>query len=1021
MSGATLIDRKSLRFLCMPTSRPSAHPPEDRVRTDNNQGPVRPVSRQKRARQLGSRVQLLGAMLLLVTLPLLIASVVLPRRVQATLARLSETALTQGADDLAAFVQKTMALHLERVESIAAQEPLREALLRHNAGTLATPELDRLNRQLLAVVRDADTEVQGIFVVGRDGFTFAGVLQSGAAEPYRHVDVNDRDYFGEVARTRRPLVSNPFRSKISGLPVIAVCAPILEPEGGFAGFVAITIKIQHLSDQFASRRIGETGYPFAVDNTGLLVAHPDRTRLFSDSLIRGADAERMVTRMLAGERGIEAYVSSHGERKIAAFAPVPICRWSVAASMFVTEYEAPAHELRLIIYGMIGACVIVASIAGMGFAVGLERQKLALDEARASEARFRLFSSVAGTAIWDWDFETDEFWWNGHLRDAFGWERQEVATHAAFRDRVPLNERDAICTDMRNGLREGLWSGEHSFLRADGTVAYVLHRASVVRDTKGRAIRAIGGMTDISGRRATEQKIAEQAALLNQTRDGIVVFDLDGTVQFWNSGAENLYGWKCEEAQGRRIDELLRIEAADFADACRSALKQGQWFGRLRKTTRGNAVLTIDGRFTLMRDEQGDPKAILSIATDITERLQMEAKFLRTQRLESIGTLAGGIAHDLNNLLSPIIMGVGVLKLTERDADDARIIQYIEQSANRGAQLVKQVLSFARGVEGARVSVHAGYVIREVEEIARSTFPKNITFRTELAKNLRLVRADPTQLNQVLLNLCVNARDAMPAGGHLTISARNLDLDAAAAAHLHDAAPGPYILIEVADTGTGMAPALIDKIFEPFFTTKAAGKGTGLGLSTVLGIVRSHGGTVSVYSEIGKGSVFRIYLPEISGVEAADAAAPVAALPGAPIGAGEVVLLVDDAPTILSVAKEVLERQGFSVLLATDGAHAFTLYHRHRDSIALVITDMMMPLMDGAALIVALRRIDPEIAVIGSSGLNDNHNQIKAAETGLEHFLLKPYTAATLLETVRAVLAARAERSKGQGGTAGGA
>ena len=981
----------------MPTSRPTAHPPEDSVRTESPPGPDRPVSRQKRARQLGSRVQWLGAMLLLVTLPLLIASIVLPRRVQSTLTRLSETALTQGADDLAAFVQKTMALHLERVESIAAQEPLREALLRHNAGTLEATELDRLNQQLRAVVRDADTEVQGIFVVGRDGFTFAGVLQSGAAEPYRHVDVNDRDYFGEVARTRRALVSNPFRSKISGLPVIAICVPLLEKDGGFAGLVAITIKIKHLSDQFASRRFGETGYPFAVDNTGILVAHPDRTRLFGDSLIHGADAERLLTRMLAGERGVEAYVSSRGERKIAAFAPVPICRWSVAASMFVTEYEAPAHELRLIIYGMIGACVVVASIAGMGFAVGLERLKLALDEARTSEARFRLFSSVAGTAIWDWDFETDEFWWNGHLRDAFGWERHEVATYAAFCDRVPLAERDVVGADMRKGLREGRWSGEHSFLRADGTVAYVLHHASVVRDGEGRAMRAIGGMTDISGRRATEQKIAEQAALLNQTRDGIVVFDLDGAVQFWNSGAENLYGWKCEEAQGRRIDELLRMEAAGFAEACRSALAHGQWFGRLRKTTRGNAVLTIDGRFTLMRDERGDPKAILSIDTDITERLQMEAKFLRAQRLESIGTLAGGIAHDLNNVLAPILMSVEILRQKLADEQSQRMLSMLEATAKRGAGMVKQLLTFARGVDGERILLQPRHLIKEINKIITETFPKTIQFKSKIGDGLWTINGDATQLHQVLVNLAVNARDAMLDGGLISLTAENAVIDAKHPAAHDGVKPGSYVLIKVSDTGTGIPAEILDKIFEPFFTTKPVGKGTGLGLSTVLGIVKSHGGFLQVQTEASRGTTFLIYLPATDAGKSAEDAAILRSLP---LGQGELVLVVDDEPAVLAMLRETLESFGYRVLTAADGTEAVAIYTAQRHEIKLVLTDMLMPHMDGPATIRVLRRIDPALKIIAASGLMDS-DRVRET-TGVEGIplLAKPYTAEKLLGTV---------------------
>lgn len=956
-----------------------------------------------------TRVKVLGALLLLATFPLLIASIILPRRVQSTLTRLGQANLAHMADDLAVFTQNMMALQLDRVQSFAAQELLRDAILRHNAGALDEGSVAQVNRQLFAMIRDSNTELQGVFLCGRDGFSFAGVLQSGESDPYRHVDVRDRAYFIELQQTRQSVISDPIRSKVQNVPVLVVAAPIFDKGDRFAGFVGISIKLQHLSDLIASRRIGDTGYPFAVDRTGMIVAHPDPTRVFSDVLLRQPAAHRFMARMLAGERGIEPYTSSRGEQKIGAFAPVPICHWTVVTSMLVTEFEAPAHQLRLIIYAMIGACVVVALAAGVAFVVGLERLKLALTDTRASEARFRLFSSVAAGAIWDWDLATNEVWWNDRLEEAFGWRPHEVGSYSDFLELIPAAERGTVCGGWRKALESGQWSGEHSLIRRDGARAYVLNRATVVRDANGKALRVIGGLTDITERRATEQKIAEQAALLDQTRDGIMVIDLKGLVQFWNQGAEKLYGWHTTEAVGRRADELLRMNSEAFAEVCRVVTECGQWFGHLQKSPRSGPPLTIDCRCTLMCDAAGQPKSILAIDTDITERLQMEAKFLRAQRLESIGTLAGGIAHDLNNLLSPILMGVGMLQLSEPGEEDARIIRYIEQSANRGAHLVKQVLSFARGVEGARVSVHVGYVIREIEEIARSTFPKNITFRTEIARDLRLVRADPTQINQVLLNLCVNARDAMPAGGRLSITARNVDLDASTVTRIHETPPGPYILVEVADTGTGMTSEIIEKIFEPFFTTKAPGQGTGLGLSTVLGIVRSHGGTVSVYSEVGKGSVFRIYLPEAATAETAAAVAR--ETDTRRTGHGELILLVDDEPAILNVARPVLEQYGYKVMVASDGAHAFALYHDHRSSIELVITDMMMPLMDGAALVTALRRVDPNVVVIGSSGLSDHHNQIKAAETGIKHFLLKPYATATLIEAVRAALAGRATPS----------
>lgn len=972
------------------------------------------ASVRSQVKKLQWRAQWIGALLLLATLPLAIASVILPKRVQSTLTQLSETYLTRVADDLATFVQKAMALHLERLVSISAQAELHEAVDRHNVGLLDKSSLERINRQLWETIRHADTEVQGIFMAGQDGIVFAGTLQNGETEPYQSLDVRDRAYFQDARQSLRPVVSDPIRSKIADVPVVAICVPFLNSEGRFDGFIAVSIKLKYLNSQIVGRRIGETGYPYAVDRNGILVAHPDQARFFGDSLVKQANATKLVARMLAGERGIERYVASTRENKIAAFTPVPICRWSVAASMEVSEFQAPANQLRQIIFAMIGACVLIALLLGVAFVVGYERLRLALTEAQASEARFRLLANVAGSAIWDWDLGTNEVWWSDGLRSAFGWLPEEVPSYERLCGLIRHEDRPAFAVGMDRCLKDGRWVGEHGFIRQDGTTAYVLNQASLVRDADGRAQRLVGGITDISARREAEEKNAEQAALLDQTRDGIVVFGLDGDVHYWNSGAAAIYGWSAEEVLHQRKEEIFGVDPAEFAAAQASVLANGQWTGRLRKKAKAGQILTVDCRQTLMRDGNGQPKSILSIETDISERLLTEAKFLRAQRLESIGTLAGGIAHDLNNMLSPVLIGMGLLRLSPLPEGDARLIGNIEQSALRGAQLVKQLLSFARGLEGARVPVHAGYVIREVDEMVRSTFPKDIQIRCDIARDLRLVMADPTQLNQVFLNLCVNARDAMPAGGLLTIAARNIDLDHTAVAQIHNISPGPHIVVEVADTGTGMPPAVIEKIFDPFYTTKAPGKGTGLGLATVLGIVRSHAGTISVYSEEGKGSVFKIYLPETVGVAPAGNATPAAA---PLVGRGELILLVDDEASILSAGKLALESMGYSVLIATDGAHAFTLYHRHRSTIALIITDMMMPIMDGIALVAAIRRIDPDIRVVGSSGLHDHHNQFKASELGIRHFLLKPYTTGTLQqivgEALRGATASRLGRPAG--------
>lgn len=383
-----------------------------------------------------------------------------------------------------------------------------------------------------------------------------------------------------------------------------------------------------------------------------------------------------------------------------------------------------------------------------------------------------------------------------------------------------------------------------------------------------------------------------------------------------------------DEAIGCTARELIYSEIAASDEVMRSLLENGTWRGELRHTTKDGTPVDADSRWTLLRNDNGEPMHILAVHTDITSRKEYEARFLRTQRMESIGMLAGGMAHDLNNLLAPIVMGVDFLKQGLRGENETVILETIEASARRGTDLVKQVLSFARGVEGSRIEVRLDMIIREIESIVANTFPKNIRFQSEIQHGLWPVVGDPTQINQVLLNLCVNARDAMPDGGRLTLAARNAEIDEQYSGMGTGIKVGRYIALEVADEGGGIAPELLDRIYEPFFTTKEYGRGTGLGLPTALGIVRSHGGVLNAYSEPGKGSVFKIYLPACAD-NAADVPL-VTKVDSLPRGNGQTILVVDDEGAILSITKQTLEAFGYNVLAANDGARRADLCRKSR-------------------------------------------------------------------------------------------
>ena len=351
-------------------------------------------------------------------------------------------------------------------------------------------------------------------------------------------------------------------------------------------------------------------------------------------------------------------------------------------------------------------------------------------------------------------------------------------------------------------------------------------------DESGKVSGLVAVGRDITEPRQAREKEQEQAALLDIAADAIFVRDMQHRIVYWNKGAEKIYGWGVQEAMGRNADELLGTTAPDSKNAYETVLEKGEWLGEFQRKSKSGAILDIEGRWTLVRDEHGDPKGILAVNTDVTERRSIQLQLLRVQRLESIGTLAGGIAHDLNNVLTPILMGIEGLALRHSDQGTRQILEIMKTTVLRGASIVRQVLSFARGVEGERSEVQLKHVLREIAQIIEETFPRSIEIRNRVPKDLPPVWGDVTQIHQVLMNLCVNARDAMPDGGTLTLSAESVRLEKSYAQMHIEARPIAYVVLKVEDTGMGMGQETLQKIFDPFFTTKDPGKGTGLGLAT---------------------------------------------------------------------------------------------------------------------------------------------------------------------------------------------
>ena len=591
-----------------------------------------------------------------------------------------------------------------------------------------------------------------------------------------------------------------------------------------------------------------------------------------------------------------------------------------------------------------------------------------------------------------------------------GYTTEEMAGHFVW-DFVAEREkaREAVMARLA-GKTPGTELVEQNYRRKDGVLLPVLIENRILHDDDGRVTGLRSTLQDITERKRLEHSLAEtldfNQKIISDAPIGILVYRAAGQCVLANEAAARTVNATVSQLLNQNFRQLESWRNSDLLKLAEKTLATGspQQCESHFTSTFGKEVWLVC-QFSLF--VRGDEPHLLFLFGDVTEKKKLETQFLRSQRMESLGTLASGIAHDLNNVLTPLLIAVQVLKEKITDADGQKLLEALETNVQRGASLVKQVLAFGRGVAGERTLVYPAHVVREIKQIVHETFPKSVRFEFHSPDDLWPIIGDPTQLHQVLLNLCVNARDAMPKGGALAIHMENVTFDEVYAGMNLEAKPGPYVCIKVEDTGTGIPKAIQDKIFDPFFTTKALGKGTGLGLSTTLAIVKSHGGFINYHSAPGKGTVFEVYFPANTTLDdAEDAKIEQSKLPR---GQDELVLVVDDEEPIRNLAQKVLTRFGYRVLLAADGAEAVSLYAPRRKEIDVVITDMAMPIMDGPATIIALKAINSEVKIISSTGLASDGGMAMAKNAGIQHFIPKPYTAETMLNTLHEVLHGNSE------------
>lgn len=632
-----------------------------------------------------------------------------------------------------------------------------------------------------------------------------------------------------------------------------------------------------------------------------------------------------------------------------------------------------------------------------------------------SRLKMALGSGRAGT--WIWDMETGRIDCDEATARLVGRTADELVEggidlfHSCVHpdDRQMVSEALAAC--LRGG---GEFNCEFRVVHPDGTVVHFAVRGRVEHDGAGRPLRMAGAFVDMTDMKRMERALRDSEdrfrEVVETIREVFWISDVaKSKVLYVSPGFEEIWGRPCDEiyhAMGVWIDSIHPGDRARVVDAATKKQVLGTYDEIYRIVRPDGSVRWVRDQAYPVKDHHGEVVRVVGVAEDVTDGKRLEEQFLRAQRLEAIGTLASGVAHDLNNILAPMLMIAPMLRPRLSEAGDLDMLTIVERSAQRGADVVRQLLTFSRGIAGERGPIQVRHLVKEMVAIMRETFPREIGITQDVPPDLPLLVGDATQLHQVLMNLCVNARDAMPRGGRLSLNVSTATFGEAQLRGYVGAKPGRYVVLTMEDTGEGIDPEILPRIFEPFFSTKEVGSGTGLGLSTVLGIVNSHEGFITVESEPGTGTMFHVHLPAADSREAS--AAPLERTP-LPAGNGELVLVVDDEPAVRRATQRVLEKFGYRVLSAANGREGLALFLLQRENVRAVVTDLMMPEMNGIALVTSLRELNPDLAIVAATGLEQADNSDDLLTLGVRELLPKPYAPAELVAALDRELKRAAE------------
>jgi PAS domain S-box-containing protein len=805
--------------------------------------------------------------------------------------------------------------------------------------------LERLIAKVVDAQRHLEQQVGGNFdvVVGASGET---ILSLFAQKRIVHDESEQRKYASERAAI---------------LDALPIHIAILDPSGRIAV-------------------VNKAWKDFAIDN-GYSGEGDAIGQNYLDVCTRARGAEAEQAKEIA--RGIQSILSRH-------------------SNGFVVEYPCDAPSQRRWFEMLAAPMPQMTGFGAVIMHLNITSRKLAEEAWKASEAEFRNLAESMPQIVWVTRPDGWTTYFNHQWMTYTGLSLEESLGHGWNKPFHPLDQEAALGAWQNAVATAGSYSLECRLRRADGEYRWWLIRGVPLKDAHGAVLKWFGTCTDIHDIKEAQKRVSDQAMLLEKTRDAILVVDLESRIVYWNKGAEQLYGWTSEEVRGEPVEDRLYRDPDAFRNSISITLANGDWAGELEQYIKGGETVVVECRSTLVRDELGEPVSILSISTDVTQRRAVEEQLRQSQKMEAVGQLTGGIAHDFNNILFVILANSDAL-LEEENVSNAVTtrLDQIAEAVGRASALTRQLVAFSRKQTLHPQQTDLNDLVSDTGKLLRRALGAGIEIESILPEGLCVANIDRSQLETALVNLCINARDAMPDGGRLLIETRNVILDQDYVALNPDVKMGAYAMVSVTDTGTGIPPEALRKVFEPFFTTKEVGKGTGLGLSMVYGFIKQSGGHIKIYSEVGTGTTFKLYLP-CSG-EAAEQTSPPRNV-SLPRG-DERILVVEDEPQVRASIIQQLRSLGYAVSEAGDGQSGIAAFESAKGAYDLLLTDVVMPgPISGRLLVDEVKRRWPKTNVVFMSGFTE----LSAAHHGrLEEgalLLSKPFRKADLAQMVRQAL-----------------